>query len=148
MPDKKPSIQSVSEPENSNKTIKILLVEDDELNIRMISSFLGSKYHIDEAKSGEEALKKVLDNNYDLFLMDIGLKKEMTGLDVTKKLRKMDAYRKTPIVAVTAYALAGDKERILQAGCSHYLSKPFSKKDLVNKVRHWVSKCNSIVLQN
>jgi CheY-like chemotaxis protein len=129
---KKTSIQSVNESENSNKSIKILLVEDDELNIRMISSFLIGKYHIDEARSGEEALKKVLDNNYDIFLMDIGLKKEMTGLDVTKKLRKMDAYRKTPIVAVTAYALAGDKERILQAGCSHYLSKPFSKKQLIN----------------
>jgi len=132
MLDKKPSVPLVNDSQNSNKRIKILLVEDDELNIRMISSFLEGKYHIDEAKSGEEALKKVLDNNYDLFLMDIGLKKEMTGLDVTKKLRKMDAYLKTPIVAVTAYALAGDKERIIRAGCSHYLSKPFSKKQLTN----------------
>ena len=132
MLDKKPSVQSVTDSQNSNKRIKILLVEDDELNIRMISSFLEGKYQIDEAKSGEEAIKKVLDNNYDLFLMDIGLKKEMTGLDVTKKLRKMEVYKKTPIVAVTAYALAGDKERILRAGCSHYLSKPFSKKQLTN----------------
>jgi CheY-like chemotaxis protein len=142
MLDKKPSIQSVSESEKSNKTIKILLVEDDELNIRMISSFLNGKYHIDEARSGDEALKKVFDNNYDIFLMDIGLKKEMTGLDVTKKLRKMDAYRKTPIVAVTAYALAGDKERILQAGCSHYLSKPFSKKQLINLLESILQKTN------
>lgn len=142
MLDKKPSIQSVSESEKSNKTIKILLVEDDELNIRMISSFLNGKYHIDEARSGDEALKKVFDNNYDIFLMDIGLKKEMTGLDVTKKLRKMDAYRKTPIVAVTAYALAGDKERILQAGCSHYLSKPFSKKQLINLLESILPKTN------
>ena len=132
MLDKKPSVQLVTDSQNSNKRIKILLVEDDELNIRMISSFLEGKYQIDEAKSGEEAIKKVLDNNYDLFLMDIGLKKEMTGLDVTKKLRKMEVYKKTPIVAVTAYALAGDKERILCAGCSHYLSKPFSKKQLTN----------------
>ena len=132
MPNKKSSIQPLNESEKSGKRIKILLVEDDELNIRMVSSFLAGKYYIDEARSGEEALKKALDYNYDLFIMDIGLKKEMTGLDVTKKLRKMNAYQKTPIVAVTAYALAGDKERILCAGCSHYLSKPFSKKQLTN----------------
>jgi CheY-like chemotaxis protein len=132
MLNKKSSILPINEPEKSGKRIKILLVEDDELNIRMVTTFLQNKYHIDAARSGEEALKKVLDNKYDLFLMDIGLKKEMSGLEVTKKLRRMDAYRKTPIVAVTAYALAGDKERIINAGCSHYLSKPFSKKQLTN----------------
>jgi CheY-like chemotaxis protein len=132
MPNKKSSIQPLNESEKSGKRIRILLVEDDELNIRMISSFLAGKYYIDVARSGEEAIKKALDYNYNLFLMDIGLKKEMTGLDVTKTLRKMNAYLKTPIVAVTAYALAGDKERIISAGCSHYLSKPFSKKQLTN----------------
>jgi CheY-like chemotaxis protein len=116
----------------SGKRIRILLVEDDELNIKMISSFLDGKYYIDVARSGEEAVKKSIDYNYDIFLMDIGLKKEMTGLEVTKKLRNMNLYRKTPIVAVTAYALAGDKERIIAAGCSHYLSKPFSKKQLTD----------------
>ena len=140
MLDKKPSEQSVNDSQDSSKRIKILLVEDDELNIRMISSFLEGKYHIDEARSGEEALKKVIDNNYDLFLMDIGLRKEMTGLDVTKKLRKMEVYKKTPIVAVTAYALAGDKEKILRAGCSHYLSKPFSKKQLTSLLNSILTK--------
>jgi CheY-like chemotaxis protein len=129
MPIKKTSNQPAIE---SGKRIRILLVEDDELNIKMISSFLDGKYYIDIARSGEEAVKKSLDYNYDIFLMDIGLKKEMTGLDVTKKLRNMNLYRKTPIVAVTAYALAGDKERIIAAGCSHYLSKPFSKKQLTD----------------
>jgi CheY-like chemotaxis protein len=110
---------------------KILMVEDDELNIKMVSSFLRDKYTIDSARSGEEALKKSLDYCYDVFLMDIGLKKEMTGLDVTKKLRKMPEYKDTPIIALTAYALSGDREKILSAGCSHYLSKPFSKNQLL-----------------
>jgi len=64
--------------------------------------------------------------------MDIGLKKEMSGIDVTQKLRKMPNYKDTPIVALTAYALSGDKQRILEAGCSHYLAKPFTKQQIIN----------------
>jgi CheY-like chemotaxis protein len=116
---------------NSKKNIKILMVEDDELNIRMVSSFLKEKYELESATSGDEALKKSLDNHYDVFLMDIGLKKEMTGLDVTKKLRKMSKYKDTPIIALTAYALSGDKQRIITSGCSHYLSKPFTRHQLL-----------------
>ena len=66
MSNKKTSIQPIKESEDSSKKTKILLVEDDELNIRMISSFLDGKYEIDVARSGEEALKKVLDNNFNL----------------------------------------------------------------------------------
>ena len=112
--------------------IKILIVEDDELNIKMVSSFLKDKYDIEAARSGEEALKKAIDSRYDIFLMDIGLKKEMSGLEVTNRLRKMSEYKNAPIIALTAYALSGDRERILNAGCSHYLSKPFSKHQLLN----------------
>lgn len=110
----------------------VLLVEDDELNIKMVSSFLKGYYNVDAARSGEEAIDKSLNRQYDIVLMDIGLKKEMSGIDVTHKLRKMPNYQRTPIVALTAYALSGDKERILQAGCSHYLSKPFTKIQLIN----------------
>jgi CheY-like chemotaxis protein len=56
----------------------------------------------------------------------------MSGLDVTNKLRKMTEYIDTPIIALTAYALSGDKERIINAGCSHYLSKPFTKQQLLS----------------
>lgn len=112
--------------------IKILIVEDDELNIRMVTSFLKDSFDIEAARSGEEALKKVIDTKYNIFLMDIGLKKEMSGLDVTNKLRKMSEYANTPIIALTAYALSGDREKILDAGCSHYLSKPFTKHQLLN----------------
>jgi len=117
-------------------TLKILMVEDDELNIRLVSSFLKDKYNLDSATSGEEALKKSIDNQYDVFLMDIGLKKEMTGLDVTNKLRKMSKYHNTPIIALTAYALSGDKQRIISAGCSHYLSKPFTRHQLLHMLEN------------
>lgn len=118
-----------------NKTdryLNILMVEDDELNIKMVSSFLKLKFEIEPARSGEEAIKKLLEKKYDIILMDIGLKKEMSGIDVTQKLRKMPNYKDTPIVALTAYALSGDKQRILEAGCSHYLAKPFTKQQIIN----------------
>lgn len=115
-----------------NKYINILMVEDDELNIKMVSSFLKEKCEIESARSGEEAIKILLEKKFDIILMDIGLKKEMSGIDVTQKLRKMIDYKFTPIVALTAYALSGDKQRILDAGCSHYLSKPFTKQQLIN----------------
>lgn len=124
----------------SEKKINILIVEDDELNIVMVTSFLRGKYEIDSARSGNEALKKSIDNHYDIFLMDIGLKKEMTGLDVTGKLRKMSEYKETPIIALTAYALTGDKERIISAGCSHYLSKPFTKQQLLSSIEKALTK--------
>ena len=106
----------------TDKYLNILMVEDDELNIKMVSSFLKLKFEIEPARSGEEAIKKLLEKKYDIILMDIGLKKEMSGIDVTQKLRKMPNYKDTPIVALTAYALSGDKQRILEAGCSHYLA--------------------------
>jgi CheY-like chemotaxis protein len=121
---------------NLKNKLKILMVEDDELNIRMVSSFIRDKYDLDSATSGDEALKKSLDNQYDIFLMDIGLKKELTGLDVTNKLRKMSKYKETPIIALTAYALSGDKQRIIRAGCSHYLSKPFTKHQLLQMLEN------------
>ncbi|MFZ1280417.1 MAG: response regulator [Ignavibacteriaceae bacterium] len=116
----------------TDKYLNILMVEDDELNIKMVSSFLKLKFEIEPARSGEEAIKKLLEKKYDIILMDIGLKKEMSGIDVTQKLRKMPNYKDTPIVALTAYALSGDKQRILEAGCSHYLAKPFTKQQIIN----------------
>jgi CheY-like chemotaxis protein len=115
-----------------DKYINILMVEDDELNIKMVTSFLKEKFEIESARSGEEAIKRLLEKKFDIILMDIGLKKEMSGIEVTQKLRKMTEYKVTPIVALTAYALSGDKQRILDAGCSHYLSKPFTKHQLIN----------------
>ncbi len=125
---------------NTKSKRKILIVEDDELNIRMMISFLQHKYNLDTARSGEEALKKAIDNKYDIFLMDIGLRKEMSGLEVTNRLRKMPEYKDVPIIAVTAYALSGDKERIINAGCSHYLSKPYTKQQLLSLLEEIVNR--------
>lgn len=125
--------------EKLSKKIKILIVEDDELNIRMVQTFLNSKFKIFAARSGEEALELISKDQFDLILMDIGLKKDMNGLELTQKMRKIPNYQNTPVIALTAYALPGDKERIIQAGCSHYLSKPFTRQQLENTIESSLS---------
>lgn len=109
---------------------KILVIEDDPLNFKIIFTFLKDSYDMEHVTSGEEALSLVIENHYDLFLTDIGLKQDMDGLEFTRRLRKIDKYKNSPVIALTAYALSGDKQRILEAGCSDYLSKPFTKNQL------------------
>lgn len=109
---------------------KILVIEDDPLNFKIIFTFLKDSYDMEHVTSGEEALLLVIENHYDLFLTDIGLKQDMDGLEFTRRLRKIDKYKNSPVIALTAYALSGDKQRILEAGCSDYLSKPFTKNQL------------------
>jgi len=114
---------------NENK-IKILVVEDNQDNREVIALFIRGIAVSDFAINGEEALTKTELNYYDIILMDINLGMGINGLDVTKLLRQRENYKSTPIVAVTAYSLMEDQKRILDAGCSHYLGKPFTRKQL------------------
>jgi CheY-like chemotaxis protein len=109
----------------------LLLVEDDKINVDVINLFLRDYCNVDHSVSALEAIEKVKEKKYDAILMDINLK-GMSGLDAVKQIRQMDEYKDTPVVAVTAYALAGDRKRFLSQGCSHYLAKPFSKNDLID----------------
>jgi len=104
---------------------KILLVEDDEYTVFTITHVLKEICNIGVTNNGYEAVEMVKKSKYDLILMDIGLK-GMDGLEATKEIRKIQDYEKIPIIAITAYAMHGDKEKFVNGGCSHYLSKPFS----------------------
>ena len=109
---------------------KILIVEDNLQNMKMIELLLRSRnYTLLEALDGEEALDMAVRERPDLIIMDIQLPK-MSGLEVTRKLRRMPDFSNIPIIALTAYAMKGDKERFLEAGCDAYLSKPFSTHEL------------------
>ena len=108
----------------------LLLVEDDRINVDVINLFLRDYCNVDHSVSALEAIEKVKEKKYDAILMDINLK-GMSGLDAVKQIRQIEEYKDTPVVAVTAYAMAGDKKRFLSQGCSHYLAKPFSKKELI-----------------
>ena len=73
---------------------------------------------------------------YDIILMDINLGKGMDGIQATQEIRKIKGYKKTPIVALTAYAREGDKEEFLAGGCTHYLGKPFTVKQLLDLIEN------------
>ena len=109
---------------------KILIVEDNSQNMRLIEMVLGAKgYRLLKATNGEEALETASRDKPDLIITDIQLPKT-DGLELTKRLRQMPALNHIPIIAVTAYAMKGDKERIIGAGCDAYLSKPISTRQL------------------
>src|SRR4030042_146819 len=113
---------------------KILIVEDNPQNMRLIEMALSAEsYTLLEATNGEEALEVAKKERPDLIIMDIQLPK-MSGLEVTRKLREISEFSRTPIIAITAYAMKGDKEKALDAGCNAYLSKPISARDLPNLI--------------
>jgi CheY-like chemotaxis protein len=114
----------------SNK-LKLLLVEDDEVNAKIILRFIGEEYLTDWVRTGDHAIDLAGKKNYDGILMDISLVGELDGLMTTARIREITGYSSTPIIAVTAYAMVGDKEKFLKGGCSHYISKPFSKSELL-----------------
>lgn len=134
-PTKKESVMTIND--NSQPTElkgnlpKILLVENDDISKEVTEMFLEGLCEVDFASDGISALELVKKNKYDAFLMDINLGSGLNGKDVTQKIRKMKGYEKTPIIAVTAFAMKGDKEEFLNAGCTHYLSKPFERETLI-----------------
>ncbi len=105
---------------------KILIAEDNPQNMTVIIMTLRQRgYTLLEATDGEETLKVAEKETPDLILMDIQLPK-INGLEVTRRLRQMPAFSHVPIIALTAYAMKGDEERIIAAGCDAYLAKPLS----------------------
>jgi len=109
---------------------KILIVEDNSQNVRLLKMALRAKgYTLLEAADGEKALDMAINNKPDLIIMDIQLPK-VNGVEVTKKLRQMSDFKQTPIIAVTAYAMKGDEEKFMKAGCNAYVSKPINTRQL------------------
>ena len=109
---------------------KVLVVEDNPQNMKLLELLLRSKsYILLKAYNGEEALDTATREEPDLIVMDMQLPK-VSGIEVTKRLRQMPVFSHTPIIALTAYAMKGDKERILEAGCDAYISKPIDTRKL------------------
>ncbi len=108
-----------------NKDKRILVVEDESLNINLIKQILINSCQFDCVTSGEEAIKSVKEKKYSLILMDIGLK-GIDGKQTLEEIRKIEDCKNIPVIAMTAYAMKGDKLEFLQTGFSDYLSKPFN----------------------
>ncbi len=113
--------------------IRVLIVEDNMINTKLLVNFLNSYCSmIDCASTGEAAVDMTKTNKYDAILMDINLGSGMDGLQAAQIIRKQPGYESTPIVAVTGYTMIGDKERLIEGGCSHYIGKPFNKDSIIN----------------
>lgn len=117
----------------------LLYVEDDDISKIVVKKFLQGICKLEFAKTGPEALERANMTLYEGFLMDIHLC-GMDGKQVTKELRKFPQYAATPIIAVTAFGLKGDKENFIEAGCTDYISKPFSRDDLVTLIKKYFGK--------
>jgi CheY-like chemotaxis protein len=113
----------------------VLLVEDNALTRDVLPLLIeesGAPFTIEAAATAGEALDKASETTYDLFLIDINLGSEMTGVDVMNRLRGDARYASAPMIACTAYAMPGDEERLLAAGFDAYLAKPFRKDELLD----------------
>ena len=117
----------------------ILIVEDQADNRRILRDLLGNAgYKLTEAESGEEALTAVEAERPDLILMDIQLP-VMDGYEAARRIKSNPDMKAVPIIAVTSYALAGDEAKARAAGCSAYVSKPYSPRALLAKVREYLA---------
>ena len=116
------------------ESLKILVVEDAE-DIRVLFSRLLGRYgaSVSTARDGEEAVQQARELNPDLILMDIQMP-GVDGLEATRRIRQEPERSDVPIIAVTALAMSGDRERCLEAGANDYMSKPVNLKELVKRI--------------
>lgn len=117
---------------------KVLIVEDNELNMKLFHDLLDAQgYETFQTGEGLAALTLARQHRPDLILMDIQLP-EISGLEVTKWLKEDDELSHIPVVAVTAFAMKGDEERIREGGCEAYISKPISVTHFLDTVRRYL----------
>jgi two-component system cell cycle response regulator DivK len=116
-------------------TQTILIVEDNELNMKLLNDVLTVQgYRILKAVNGTEALTMAGENQPDLILMDIQLP-DISGLEIIKWLKESESTQAVPVIAVTAFAMAGDEARIRKSGCEEYISKPINLPTLLSIIR-------------
>ena len=114
----------------------VMIVEDNELNMKLFHDLLESKgYDILQTKDGMEALKIARSEKPDLILMDISMP-IMSGLEATEAIRKIEKFATTPIIALTAHAMEGDREKCLEAGCTEFATKPVNFKALIQTIEN------------
>lgn len=116
----------------------ILIVEDNELNMKLFNDLLQAHgYNTLQAKDGRVVVELTRKNRPDLILMDIQLP-EISGLEITKMLKADDDLRSIPVVAVTAFAMKGDEQKIRNGGCDGYIAKPISVASFLQTVSRFL----------
>lgn len=112
----------------------IIYIEDDSANREIVNMYLKDYFIIDTASNSSEALKKLRQSKYSVILLDINLCQGLNGFELAKQLRNDQLYADTPIIAVTAHAYREAETQIMDCGCSDFISKPFTKKALIDKI--------------
>jgi CheY-like chemotaxis protein len=110
--------------------MKILAIEDETAHQKYMQYILKNDFDIVFATTGAEAIAMAYNNRFDLIIMDINLGKSMNGIDAMIEIRELDGYKHTPIIAATANVMKGQKDKFLDKGFSHYLSKPYKAAEL------------------
>jgi two-component system cell cycle response regulator DivK len=117
----------------------ILIVEGNEINMRLFNDLLEvHDYNVLRARNGMDALRMAGEHKPDLILMDIQLP-EVSGLEVTKWIKKDENIRSIPVIAVTAFAMKGDEEKIREGGCEAYLVKPISVSHFLETIQKFLT---------
>jgi len=112
-----------------------LIIEDSDDNMELISFILeNSGYHTDRAWTGQEGVSKALQTRPDFIVLDIQLP-DFDGLEVIRRIRESEAGKSIPVIAMTSYAMAGDRETLLAAGCKGYIEKPIDPERVIDQVQ-------------
>lgn len=118
----------------------ILLIEDNEQNLYLVTYLLQQNgYKVTQARSGPEGIELAKKSDPALIILDIQLP-QMDGYEVARKLRENESLKNVPIVAVTSYAMAGDRERTLEAGCNGYIEKPINPDKFISQISVFLKK--------
>lgn len=118
---------------------KILYIEDNDQNYYLVSFILGAQGHtVTRARDGREGIDLAMREHPDLILLDIQLP-VMDGYATARELRRIPGVAATPIVALTSYAMAGDREKALEAGCTGYIEKPINPKTFTEQIGEYLS---------
>jgi len=116
---------------------KVLVVEDNIMNLELVLDILGSMdFEAKGVENGKEALSLIEQEQYDLILMDIELP-GMNGIDLMNNIKRKISYEKVPVIALTAYAMKGDKERLIASGFDDYMAKPLDVFEFIKKLNRY-----------
>lgn len=114
---------------------KVLVIEDNADNMKLITYILEKNdYDTIKAENGKTGIELALKEKPDFILLDIQLP-DMDGTEVLKAIRKSEKNNETPVIAITSYAMSGDRERLIEAGCNGYLEKPIDPVTVMNEIR-------------
>ncbi|RPD37652.1 response regulator [Candidatus Liberibacter solanacearum] len=117
---------------------KVMIVEDNELNMKLFRDLIEtSGYMSIQTRSGLEALEIARQHKPDIIIMDIQLP-EISGLEITKQIKEDNELQGIPVIAVTAFAMKGDEERIRKGGCEAYISKPISLSIFMETIKKYI----------